>query len=149
MIDSQKYDQHQFDWQAKARLMDAISCKQYQSEDLLQADCFQWFQHYLRKEGFLCAIPNGGERNKLEAMKFMATGVRRGASDLFLVLPGKEIFWLEAKNRKFYIDPDQVIFKETVEAFGFQYFMFNTFNQFRCLIQFIMEIPEERFKTLI
>lgn len=148
MIESQRYKQDQFDWQKKAAAMDAISCKHYESEDLLQADCYKWFQHYLRKEGFLAAIPNGGERNKIEAMKLMATGVRRGASDLFLVLPGKKIFWLEAKNRKVFIDPDQVIFKETVEDFGFEYFMFNTFNQFRCLIQYVMNIPENKFLTL-
>ena len=145
----QKYDQHQFDWQAKARLMDAISCKQYESEDLLQADCFGWFNHYLRTEAFIAAIPNGGFRVKAEAIKLLATGVRPGASDLFLLLPVRRAYWLECKNRKDIIDPDQVIFKETVEAMGFEYYMFNTFNQFRCLVQFIMEIPEERFQTLI
>lgn len=148
MIEAQRYDQNQFDWQKKAAAMDALSCKNYESEDLLQADCFAWFQHYLRNEGFLAAIPNGGFREKAEAIKLVATGVRKGFSDLILILPGKNAYFLEAKNRKVFIDPDQVIFRQKVEAFGFQYFMFNTFNQFRCLIQHLIEIPEEKFLTL-
>lgn len=144
-----KYDQQQFDWQKKAAAMDAISRKNYESEDLLQADCFAWFQHYLREEAYLAAIPNGGQRNKLEAMKFKATGTRAGIADMFLMSENAQFFWIELKNKKDYIDPEQAKFKERAEGFGFSYYMVNTFNQFRCLVQYLLNIPENKFETLI
>jgi hypothetical protein len=143
-----KMPQDQYDWQKKAALMDQQDCKLYESEDLLQADCVAWFKWYLHSEALLASTPNGGQRNQVEAMKLVATGVFAGFADLTLMMPGRKIWFLECKNRKDFIDPNQVVFKEKVEAFGFQYFMFNTFNQFRCLVQYLLEIPEEKFLTL-
>lgn len=144
-----KYDQDQYDWQRKAALMDSVSCKQYQSEDQLQADCVGWFNHYLRDEAYLAAVPNGGYRHKAEAIKLTATGVRKGFSDLICLAPEAKTYFLEAKNQKDLIDTDQEVFKKRIERIGFQYFMFNTFNQFRCLIQYILNIPNERFNNLV
>lgn len=143
------YDQNQFDWQRKAAAMDQIACANYESEDLLQAACYAWFKHYLRSQALIFAVPNGGSRgNKAEALKFVATGTVSGVSDLILIAPAKIIF-IELKNRKKLIDPNQGIFQQKVEAFGFPYFMANTFNQFRCLIQHCLEISDELFETYV
>lgn len=143
-----QYDQNQYDWQRKAAAMDAKACASYESEDLLQAACYAWFKHYLRKEALLFAVPNGGSRgNKAEALKFVATGTVAGVSDLILLKNFRQAFFIELKNRKKIIDPNQGIFKEKVEAMGFPYFMANTFNQFRCVVQHCLEIPDELFNT--
>lgn len=143
------YDQNQFDWQRKAALLDAVACARYESEDLLQNACYLWFKHYLRHQAVLFAVPNGGSRHKAEALKFIATGTLAGVSDLILLRDYRQIFFIELKNRFKAIDPDQEVFRQKVEAMGFTYFMANTFNQFRCLIQYCMDISDETFETYV
>lgn len=149
MNENQRYDQKQFAWQLKAAGLDAVNCAIYESEDLLQAACYAWFVFYLRKRGLLFAIPNGGSRVKAEALKFIATGTKAGVADFCLMKDPAETIWIEMKNRKNFIDPDQVVFKEKAESMGFSYFMANTFHQFACLMQYIFEIPDHEFNKMI
>lgn len=52
-----------------------------------------------RLDDYLFHIPNGGNRRKLEAVRFKRMGVKAGVSDLFLPLPlhGYAGLWIELK----------------------------------------------------
>lgn len=134
------------EWQRKAV---GLPEKRYEKEDELQADCVAWFRHYFRKEYVLFSVPNGGTRHQLEAMVLLHTGLMKGASDLILLVPDGKCHFIEMKLGKDYIDPNQVLFKEKVERLGFTYNMAKSFQQFRHLIQHLLEIPDELFNTYI
>lgn len=57
-----------------------------QTEDQLQAKCYQWFHNsFPSLRGLLFHIPNGGYRGKIEASRLKSTGVVPGIPDLCLV----------------------------------------------------------------
>lgn len=59
-----------------------------QSEDQLQAICYQWLHNtYPQFRGFFFAVPNGGFRDIREAQKLKATGTVPGIPDCILVWP--------------------------------------------------------------
>lgn len=59
-----------------------------QTEDQLQAQAVTWFRtQYKRYYWNLIAVPNGGKRNLLTAVKMKRTGTLSGAWDLFLSVP--------------------------------------------------------------
>ena len=59
-------------------------------EHNLQAACVRWFDlQFPHLAKLLFAIPNGGKRNIVTAVKLKAEGVRAGVWDMFLALPTK------------------------------------------------------------
>lgn len=107
-----------------------------QSEDSLQAKCYQWFhnEHELKGSGFMFAVPNGGSRNKIEAMKLKATGVRSGVSDCIILL-NKEILFVEFKSEKGKQSEEQKAFQTLILLLGYKhYYIVNNFEQFKYLI---------------
>lgn len=71
------------------------------SEDAEQKVLFQWAS-YIPQCKWMFAIPNGGNRNALEAKRLKAGGVKAGVSDIFLpwaVDPYCGLF-IEMKRRK-------------------------------------------------
>jgi uncharacterized NAD-dependent epimerase/dehydratase family protein len=44
--------------------------------------------------------PNGGHRNKIEAKKLKAMGVRPGVADLVVMLPSGKVGFIEVKSQK-------------------------------------------------
>lgn len=57
-------------------------------ESHLQIACVRWFKlQYPTLAQILCAVPNGGSRNKLEAVRLKMEGVTAGCSDLLLLTP--------------------------------------------------------------
>ena len=65
----------------------------YKSESDLQARCYQWFHNnYSQYRGCLFAVPNGGKRDKREAMALKATGVVSGVSDMIFYFFGDTHF---------------------------------------------------------
>ena len=74
-------------------------------EDREQAALIQWaFYEAGRLPGvdLLYAIPNGGSRNKMEAVNLKRTGVKAGVPDLFLPVArnGKHGLYIEMKRRE-------------------------------------------------
>lgn len=66
---------------------------------------FQWAEmmKYQHPElAFMYHIPNGGSRNKLEAINLKKQGVKKGVPDVFLPLPlhGKHGLYIEMKRQK-------------------------------------------------
>lgn len=70
------------------------------SEHQEQKTLITWFRlQYPLYARCLFAIPNGGMRNKVIAVKLKAEGVTAGVSDLFLMIPrgGKHGLFIEMK----------------------------------------------------
>jgi len=106
-----------------------------QSEDKLQATCFQWannnycLKHHKPRLSVF-SVPNGGTRNKIEAMTLKSTGLKAGVSDLIALFPGKAVFF-ELKTETGRQSPEQIDFKTVVEALGFEYHLIRSFDQFK------------------
>ena len=49
---------------------------------------------------FVAAVPNGGKRDVREASRMKQEGVVAGVPDLFVLLDGGRIIWIELKTRK-------------------------------------------------
>lgn len=123
-----------------------------QLEDEIQHKCYLWFNNTfcLKNKSFrylIFAVPNGGHRHILEAMKFKNTGVLAGVSDLIVVLP-RNVLFIEMKAENGRLSDSQKDFKERVEALGFKYFVCWSESDFRKVI--LKEIPRaEKIKRVI
>lgn len=109
------------------------------NEDILQAEIFKWyFNNFCTKENelphIIFSVPNGGYRSKSEAMKFKATGLLSGVSDLIIVQPNKTIF-CELKILTGKQSPQQVDFQNKVTALGFEYWIIRSLEEFKLKIE--------------
>lgn len=77
----------------------------------------------------IMSIPNGGLRNKIEAMKMQATGLLAGASDLIIIHFGV-IYFVELKILGQKPRPNQLEFAERIKANGFNYLCFDNEDSF-------------------
>lgn len=70
---------------------------------------------------WLHAIPNGGKRNVIVAMKLKAEGVKSGVSDLFLPFPacGKNGLYIEMKALDGKVSEAQTEFLEYANGAGY------------------------------
>ena len=84
------------------------SAKRLHLEDAEQRAFVEWAQLVrIPKTGepvsnYLFAIPNGGNRNVIEAKRLKAAGVKAGVSDLFLSYPSVSVhgLYIEMKKRR-------------------------------------------------
>jgi len=88
----------------------------------------------------ILAIPNGGDRNKVNAMMSIAAGEYSGASDLLVIHFGKIIFvevkTPEAYKKKNHGQSDkQIKFQEHVESIGFPYHIVTSLEEFKNIIE--------------
>lgn len=77
------------------------------SEDGEQAALFAWAALNIKKYPqlkWMHAIPNGGSRHIAEAVKMVATGVRKGVFDIFLPFPIKHSFNIATVYHGLYIE---------------------------------------------
>lgn len=105
-------------------------------ENNLQAQCFQWANNnYCLKTHnprlSIFSVPNGGTRNKLEAMTLKATGLRSGVSDLIALYPNGRCVFFELKVNKGVQSDSQKDFEQLVKNLGFEYYLIYTFEQFK------------------
>lgn len=106
------------------------------NEDLKQAEIVEWFNNnYCLKHhnprGIIFSIPNGGSRNKIEAMTLKATGLLAGASDTILILPTGKLVFCEVKTETGSQSPEQIDFQKRVEALGFEYWLVRGLDDFQ------------------
>lgn len=60
-------------------------------EHRIQCACVQWFSiKYPRLHGRLFAVPNGGRRDKITAVKLQSEGVVAGVADLILLKSNRD-----------------------------------------------------------
>ena len=64
----------------------AVLKNKHLSEAQEQSTLFQWASYFPELE-YMFAIPNGGSRNKIEAVNLKRQGVKSGVPDLMLPLP--------------------------------------------------------------
>jgi hypothetical protein len=108
---------------------------QPKTEDQLQAQIVTWFNNsYCLKthnpRSLIFSVPNGGNRHFLEAMKFKATGLLAGASDL-IVIHRSIVYFCELKTESGRLSPSQLDFEARVTENGFQYKIFRSLLEFQ------------------
>lgn len=88
------------------------SCIDVPTEDQEQATLIQWCESNARKyEGInrIFAVPNGGYRNKRNAVTLKRTGTKAGVPDLCIPVPKGKYhgMWIEMKRRKKFTVSDE------------------------------------------
>ena len=104
-----------------------------QLEHELQASCVKWFDaQHSHISRLLFAIPNGGKRNVITAVKLKAEGVRAGVADLFLAFTNEQFagLFIEMKIGKNKQTQAQWEFKEMVRMRGYAYVVCYTLDEF-------------------
>ena len=87
--------------------IESIQEPEYQSEDEFQQALFQWhWSNFPDQRRLLFHVPNGGTRNKIEAMRLKAKGVVPGVPDLGFFWKGRT-YWFELKTQKGTLSPAQ------------------------------------------
>jgi hypothetical protein len=109
------------------------------NEDILQSEIVKWYNNsyclkFQNPRGVIFSVPNGGNRNKIEAMKFKATGLLAGVSDLIVILPNGILLFIEIKTDFGNQQPNQIDFQNLVTALGFHYHIIRSLEQFKELI---------------
>jgi hypothetical protein len=71
------------------------------TEDDLQASLVQFFRLAVpQTRAIIFAIPNGGYRKALEAIRLIEQGATAGIPDLQIVMPDGRVCWVEVKRPK-------------------------------------------------
>ena len=107
-------------------------------EEHLQINCISWFDYqYPKLQKLLFAVPNGGSRNKLEAVNLKKQGVRAGVSDLVLLYQNNKypFLCLEFKAKKGVQSTEQKEFQKSVESIGGLYVLIRSFDEFKIIIE--------------
>jgi hypothetical protein len=109
------------------------------SEDVIQAEIYKWYHNkYCTKlnnpKHCIFSVPNGGTRSKAEAMKFKATGLVAGVSDLIVVQPNR-VFFVEVKTATGRQQQNQIDFEKTVKDLGFEYILVRNLEDFKGYVE--------------
>lgn len=108
------------------------------NEDKLQAEIIVWFtNNYCLKNhnprAVIFSVPNGGNRNKIEAMTLKATGLLAGVSDLIILLPEKILF-VELKTDKGIQSAAQKDFETRITNLGYNYYLVRSLEEFKTIL---------------
>jgi len=108
-------------------------------EDILQSEIVKWYNNnyclsIFEKRGIIFSVPNGGTRNKIEAMVLKATGLLAGVSDLIVILPNSKILFVELKNDKGTQREKQLDFENRIKELNLPYYLIRSLEQFKTII---------------
>lgn len=93
------------------------------SEDQIQAKIYQdAYNTYPEIRKCFFSVPNGGTRNKIEAMKMKATGLTAGIPDMILLYKGK-CYGIEVKTETGSLSPAQITVHEAWRKQGVDVFV--------------------------
>ena len=86
------------------------------SETLIQQEFFNLLKYMPSIDAITYAVPNGGKRNKLEAVRLKREGVKSGVWDCFLALPMGNYsgFYIEFKYGYNWLSETQLDFGKAV-----------------------------------
>jgi hypothetical protein len=109
------------------------------NESKLQQEIFNWYQNnyclkFHEPRGMIFSIPNGGTRNKLEAITMKATGLLAGASDLIVITPNGKLIFVELKTDTGKQSDKQIDFENRVKKLGFEYHLIRSIDEFKIII---------------
>ena len=101
----------------------------------LQTECYKWAVNTYQELRFGCLfhVPNGGTRNKIEAMQLKASGVVAGIPDLILIHDSKA-YGIELKTLIGKVSDKQIKVHESWKNQGIDTFVIRTFEDFQELI---------------
>lgn len=100
-----------------------VAHKEYLYEAELQADLFQYFwNNYKITRRRLFHVPNGGSRNKIEAVRLRAQGVVKGITDL-IGLGEKGFFAVELKVKGGVVSEDQLKVHQLWRSLGYRVYV--------------------------
>lgn len=106
------------------------------TETQLQAACFQWAHNtFPQIRGLLFSVPNGGTRNKIEAMTLKATGLISGIPDMILIHP---LTAFEFKSETGRLSPNQEKIIELWREKGIPVYIIKSFEDFKLSIKKIL-----------
>lgn len=114
--------------------------KQFASEAAMQAELFQYFWNYhpvTRKRIF--HVPNGGSRNKIEAVQLRAQGLIAGVPDLIVLWEGK-MYGIELKVEGGKLSDAQKKLHEVWLNTGIKVFVCWSFEEAKQIIKNIFSI---------
>ena len=81
------------------------------------------------------AVPNElGTNNALTTMLSKATGLLSGVADTVVILPTKDLIFVEFKTDIGKQSPAQKDFEKRVTNLGYKYFIIRTFDEFKKII---------------
>jgi hypothetical protein len=96
----------------------AMSLSEHKEQVLL----IRWWKlQYPKLAKCLFAIPNGGHRHIITAIKLKDEGVVSGVSDLFLMMPKGDLhgLFIEMKAKKGRVSPEQTEFMKLATDMGY------------------------------
>jgi len=108
-------------------------------EDKIQQEIVMFFNNsYCLKHhgprGLIFAVPNGGTRNTLEAVKLKNTGLLKGVSDLIVILPNGKILFIEVKRENGTQQSEQKEFAIRVNNLGYEYHLVRSLSEFKSIL---------------
>jgi hypothetical protein len=110
------------------------------TESKLQQEIFNFYHNnfclkFHNPRGMIFSIPNGGTRNKLEAITMKATGLLAGASDLIIITPNGKLMFIELKTDTGKQSEKQIDFQNRVNALGFEYYLIKSLDEFKNMLK--------------
>ena len=107
------------------------------TEAKIQSEIVEWFNNnfclkFHKPRYCIFSVPNDTE-NKEETMRKIATGLKRGASDLIVLFPSRSVF-CEVKTPTGVQSEAQKNFQEQVEELGFEYILVRSLDEFKIKI---------------
>lgn len=102
-------------------------------EEDIQSSCVQWFR-LSYPQYIIFACPNGGSRNRLEAINMKRSGVLAGVSDLIIVA-ARAVLFVEMKTKTGRQEESQKVFQSNVERLGFEYKICRSLADFQLSVE--------------
>jgi len=102
------------------------------TEDQIQAEIYKYYHnnYCLGGGSIIFSVPNGGTRNKREAMTLKATGLTAGVSDLIIVTKFDVIF-VEVKTNTGRQSKVQERFENIITDLGRKYIVVRSLEDFK------------------
>lgn len=102
------------------------------TEREIQKLVVEWFRATYKDKGEIICVPN--EVTHYSSNKWQAVGMRKGCSDLIVILKGKVIF-VELKTPQNKQSYEQVGFQRSVENLGYEYYVVRSLDEFIYVIK--------------
>ena len=115
------------------------------TESQIQQACMQWWNsQYAQISTLLFAVPNGGNRNVIEAVKMKREGITPGVADLILLIPkhGFNSLCIEMKAKKGTQSLTQKAWQKQAEMYGNSYVICRSLEEFMVIIKNYLNIKQ-------
>jgi hypothetical protein len=118
----------------EVKILFQVKTNMKHDESRIQYDICQWLQ---TNGFFFFSVPNEATgRTAVQQMRLIAMGLRPGAADLVVVLPGSVVF-MEVKDETGTQSKQQINFQEKVQSLGHKYFIVRSVEDVKNLLDSI------------